>query len=1435
MAAKKSKRTDNRPMRKPISPAGSEKPTGKPSELEAQIRARSSNTVTSPEEPGLPQAPKTLARNLDDAVLGGVCAGIERYTGCPGALWRIAFIALTSFFGLGLLAYIALWLGLPKQSPAIGAEASGAPRRAGLYRRVDWISCAVTTIIVMIGYYFTIAPDLTLEDSGELAVGSMYAGVPHPPGYPVWTLYTWLFTVLVPFYNIAWRVALSSAVAGAFSCGFIALMVSRGSSMLLEGIEIFKGIDRKLEERLCGVAGYVAGMLMAFNGFFWSQAVIVEVYTLSVLSVVGVLVFLLRWVYEPSRLRYLYWAFFIFGICFTNHQTLIVAAVGIEILIALRDKKLGRDLFLVNSVIFVLILFVNAKSPISTLNNDILANIFYLIGVGSMLAFGYLAIQTMKTSRAWLNFVRDILFLVSVGFVGVFILLSAGVLSAGSHPAATISTLMRGFIYFSGFAATCGFVFLSLSLDGKLLWSKRNLPFKIALLTGSAIYLLSLMFSSKTGAFLEASVPGFVAHHLIGGIFLLLTFCFIWKAKRFGSHIFPVGTCGVVWALGVSFYLYMPVSSMTNPPMNWGYPRTVQGFKHALTRGQYESANPQSDAKKFVKQVARYGEGAMEEFNLIYLLIGLTPFFFIHLMRKRERAWIVGLAAIYFFLAIILLIILNPQPDRQSATLNRVFFTSSHVMVSMSIGYGLALIGGLAIRHYEAICWPARIFAGFAVLTSIAVTLVLDKSLFPIKQYANLYGLFLSLVAFGLFAGISKRFPLSALLGIYLVMPIHPILTHWWDNEERGHLFGYWFGHDMFTPPFKDKEDKPLYPEMARNAILFGGTDPGRFNPTYMIFCESFTPPEKKRDPDFDRRDVYLITQNALADGTYLQYIRAHYNRSKEPDVPFFQELVRPPSERAAIPATHTNLLSKMVKPLDNYFMDLGKRIEDERRARGVYPPKEINTPSHFDNQVSFEAYMRDASRRMTLGQLLPGENVSTQGDRLSVSGQVAVMAINALLTRVIFDKNKDHEFYIEESFPLDWMFPHLTPFGIIMKINREPVEEMTEEIVARDHEFWKQYSKRLIGDWIDYDTPVADIVDFSRKVYIDGNLSDYKGDMNFVRDENGQKAFSKLRTAQANLYFWRVQEATKPNPTVKISPVEQQRMIREADFAFKQAVAFCPYSPEAVFKYIHLLTSLSVGDPSRLDDAIGIAEVCSDMDPASENIAGMVRQLKEMKKRSNGGLTAAAAAQPAATTPAPAVTPTPVQHVPTPFGMVPDTTLKQLTGALPVYEAQQRTNTNNVNLNFSLATAYFQTGQTNKALNQMDRILANPTANAQTLRTLATGYQSLGQIGKLETTVARLVMVDPLNPESNYDLAVIRTAVGQNLAQQNQATAAQQRFKMAIVTLIKAVKLSDNRRATNINAADLRALALKDTRIQVLHTTPLFQKEIGIPASVKQ
>src|SRR5439155_17773023 len=231
-----------------------------------------------------------------------------------------------------------------KPAPPIGTIPP-KPVMRPLFRGIDWVTFGLTTLLTFVGYMLTLAPDLTLQDCGELSVGSFYAGVPHPPGYPVWTIYSWLFTEFVPISNIAFRVALSSAVAGALGCGLMALMVSRGSSMMIEGIAELKTIERRWENALCVVAGLVAGMLLGFNGFMWSQAVIVEVYPLSVLSLSGVLVCLMRWIYAPHQRRYLYLAFFFYGICFNNHQTLLVLAMGLEVGIMMVQPRLGRELF----------------------------------------------------------------------------------------------------------------------------------------------------------------------------------------------------------------------------------------------------------------------------------------------------------------------------------------------------------------------------------------------------------------------------------------------------------------------------------------------------------------------------------------------------------------------------------------------------------------------------------------------------------------------------------------------------------------------------------------------------------------------------------------------------------------------------------------------------------------------------------------------------------------------------------------------------------------------------------------------------------------------------------------------------------------------------------------------------------------------------------
>ncbi|MEO5801895.1 MAG: tetratricopeptide repeat protein [Verrucomicrobiota bacterium] len=261
-----------------------------------------------------------------------------------------------------------------------------------------------------------------------------------------------------------------------------------------------------------------------------------------------------------------------------------------------------------------------------------------------------------------------------------------------------------------------------------------------------------------------------------------------------------------------------------------------------------------------------------------------------------------------------------------------------------------------------------------------------------------------------------------------------------------------------------------------------------------------------------------------------------------------------------------------------------------------------IYTPTPEDSQRCFNEYLEDAGRRNKSKQLKPGEDYKDVDGQIQISGLVAVMSINALLVKTMVEKNTDREFYLEEGFPLDWMYPHLEPHGLIMKINRQPLKELSENLIQKDQNYWQPRMAEMVGDWLKEDTSVKTVAEFAEKIYLRKNLKDFKGDPQFVKNEDSQKTFSKLRASIGGVYAWRVANATGPE--------EQSRMIRAADFAFRQSVALSPNSPEAVFRYVNLLLS-----QNRIADAILVAKICQKLDPENTSFKALVEQLEQMKK----------------------------------------------------------------------------------------------------------------------------------------------------------------------------------------------------------------------------
>ena len=299
----------------------------------------------------------------------------------------------------------------------------------------------------------------------------------------------------------------------------------------------------------------------------------------------------------------------------------------------------------------------------------------------------------------------------------------------------------------------------------------------------------------------------------------------------------------------------------------------------------------------------------------------------------------------------------------------------------------------------------------------------------------------------------------------------------------------------------------------------------------------------------------------------------------------------------------------------DPFFIVSQNALQDARHVaylRAVYGDKAY-MPSDEDSKQCYETYIADARNRYEHDQkspseprqLKPGEDFKAINGKLEIAGHVAFMMVNGLIAKVIFDKNPERDFYVAESFPLDWMYPHLTPHSLIMKINRQRIVELTPDIIARDHEFWRQRQVEFIGGWLESNTPVGEVCQFVEKAFLRKDLAGFKGDREFVRNDFATAAYAFLRNAQAGLYTWRFSRAR--------SQEDRQRMAREADFAFRQSFAFCPTGQVIIFGYVNLLI-LS----GRLDDALLVARTGQKLNPSEGQVEAVMHELERMKNASD-------------------------------------------------------------------------------------------------------------------------------------------------------------------------------------------------------------------------
>ena len=689
-----------------------------------------------------------------------------------------------------------------------------------IFTRTDGFVALIAALVAFAVYAWTCAPSVTLLDSGEFAVAAQLFGVPHPTGYPIWTILAWLFSLL-PLGNAAWQLALFSGVCGAFAVGLCALLIRSTARWLAPD-----------SPRLATVAALALSLAFAFSESMWSQAVIIEVYTLQALLVGLYVAALYIWLRRPEKLAPLYAAIFLFALAFSNHHLVLALAPLPFLVVVLVRRDLFWDLLLA-SLVTALIAY---------------------------LAFALLADNPLVIKAA----------------------------------------------------------------------------IRLTLLVGAVLVIALVLRRGRLQWRLVVMMPALLAAGLLP-------------------------------------YAYMPLASSTNPPMNWGYTRLPEGFYFSINRSQYSGSLSDLSLRVFSKTLG---------------------------VANTDPASLTADLA---------------NPDRLSG-LQRLHLWASFFWGKLAASFSLPGVLLFFLALFAALRAPRDLVAARAWIYLLIIAFCLSMALQPVLEGARtdnagwwlqmpyhtttnfLFAVVAGLGAFWASRALAHRIPrLAALPALLLLLPLWP-LVHVADvASQRNRWFGWQYGRDMLAP-------------LPRGSVVFGGTDPGRFVPTYLILGESMLPPHRRIDPAFDRRDLYILTQNGLADRFYLRYIRDHYSADRPPVTNAFERW-------------------------------LG-------RDRN-YPAEPLVLPTLDEHQ-----------------QIRQDATAALQNDGKVQDATAVSRALHSAVARWIFERNKaKHRFYVEESFPMVWSYDHAVPDGLLYRLEPEPLPALPPEAIARDFAFWADYIARLQAD----------------------------------------------------------------------------------------------------------------------------------------------------------------------------------------------------------------------------------------------------------------------------------------------------------------------------------------------------------------------------------
>lgn len=221
-----------------------------------------------------------------------------------------------------------------------------------MHRGFGILSFAAALVV----YLLTVQPTVPFWDCGEFTSAAIWQQVPHPPGTPLFLMIGKIFSIIIPFGDMAWRVNLVSVFSSAFTVWLLYLISVK---------VIFHFRSKEIEGTSDALAIYgssfIGAMALVFSDTFWFNAVESEVYALSALFVALVVYLMMKWNEEadnPGSEKYLLLIAYLMGLSTGVHLLSILAIFSIVYVVYFRKYTVKPSSFIITGIVSIIIFFI---------------------------------------------------------------------------------------------------------------------------------------------------------------------------------------------------------------------------------------------------------------------------------------------------------------------------------------------------------------------------------------------------------------------------------------------------------------------------------------------------------------------------------------------------------------------------------------------------------------------------------------------------------------------------------------------------------------------------------------------------------------------------------------------------------------------------------------------------------------------------------------------------------------------------------------------------------------------------------------------------------------------------------------------------------------------------------------------------------------------